>query len=799
MALLSFSQAAPIDFARDVLPILSDNCFQCHGPDSKEGRKGDLRLDDEQDVKRDRDSHAVVVPGDASISELIVRVTSKDENERMPPQELGRSLTDKQILTLKQWIDDGAPWGQHWAFQTVERPKIQLDEHPVDTLVNRVLASEDVTPNQRASGEKLIRRLKLDLTGLPPTPAQIDAFIADTQPGAWERLIDRTLESPAYGERLAWDWLDAARYADSNGYQGDRDRTMWPWRDWVVRAFNDNLPFDQFTIWQLAGDLLPNATHDQILATGFNRNHMINGEGGRIPEENRVDYVMDMTETMGTVWLGLTLNCCRCHDHKFDPLKQEEYFQFTAFFNQTPVDGSGGDGQTAPVLEAPSMEQTAVLAKLEKAWAQASETLTPLRETVETTALPEDLDKILKKQPQSLKNEEWDQLYQYFQELSPKLATALKTAKDAKNALDQERRRIPKVMVMRDRKEPRTTFILDRGLYNQRRDEVKAAVPQALPPLPYAQNANRLALARWLVSRNHPLTARVTVNRFWQMLFGTGLVKTAEDFGVQAEYPVHRELLDWLAAEFMESGWDVKHLFRTIMTSETYQRSSAMTEASRERDPDNRLLARGPRFRMPSWMIRDQALAVSGLLNRKVGGRAVYSYQPDGVWADATFGKKRYQRDEGSALHRRSLYTFWRRIVGPSMFFDTAKRQVCEVIPLRTNTPMHALTILNDVTYIEAARVLAEKILQDAANVEVRMRLASKLVLGRQPSLEELSIWKRSLDRTMVAFEKDPASAKAFLSHGVAPQAEALPAVTHAAWTAWCLNLLNLDEFLTKE
>ncbi|MCH1504522.1 MAG: PSD1 and planctomycete cytochrome C domain-containing protein, partial [Verrucomicrobiales bacterium] len=473
-----------VDFARDILPILSDNCFACHGPDAKDGRKGDLRLDDEDDVKRQRDGYRVIDVATPRESVLLSRIKHQDPDEQMPPPEVGRSLTRVQRETMRQWISQGAPWGRHWAFEVPKRPP--TEGHPIDHLVGRTLAEEGLSPNERAPRATLIRRLKLDLTGLPPTPEETAAFLNDSQSDAWERLVDQTLESPAYGERMAWDWLEAARYADTNGYQGDNERTMWPWRDWVVKAFNENLSFDNFTIWQLAGDLLPEATHEQILATGFNRNHMINGEGGRIPEENRVDYVMDMAETMGTVWLGLTLNCCRCHDHKFDPLKQREYYQFNAFFNQTPVDGGGGNAQTAPVLAIPNEAQKNAIAEQE---------------------------------------------------------TALKAMKDpkrieeAKKALNQTRGRIPKVMVMKDREKHRPTYILKTGLYDQRGEEVEAGVPEALPPLPDPEDADRLDLARWLVSPDHPLTARVTVNRFWQMLFGIGLVKTAEDFGVQSEYP----------------------------------------------------------------------------------------------------------------------------------------------------------------------------------------------------------------------------------------------------------------------
>ncbi len=715
------AQDGPVLFSRDILPLLSDHCFQCHGPDAND-RHGDLRLDDEDDAKRPRDPFAVVTPHDSARSLIMDRLRTSDPDTVMPPPELGRPLSPEQITLLERWIDEGAPWGRHWAFEPIARPPLpdrDGGEHPIDRFVREKLDQAGLVPNPRASRATLARRLALDLTGLPPSRAEREAFLKDPSPNAWARLVDQLLESPAYGERMAWDWLEAARYADTNGYQGDRERTMWPWRDWVVRAFNANLPYDQFTIWQLAGDLLPKPTRDQLLATGFNRNHMINGEGGRIPEENRVDYVMDMTETMGTVWLGLTLNCARCHDHKFDPLTQSEYYQFTAFFNQTPVDGSGGDPQTPPVLE------------------------------VDTT----------------------------FTEAAPK------------------------VMIMRDRDETRPTYILDRGLYTARGETVDPNGPATLPPLTGRADGkrDRLDLARWLVSHDHPLTARVTVNRFWQMLFGIGLVKTAEDFGVQAEYPLQRELLDWLAAEFMDSGWDVKHLLRTIVTSAVYQQRATVTPALLEADPDNRYLARGARFRLPSWMLRDQALAAAGLLVPQLGGPPVKPYQPDGLWAEATFGKKRYEPDSGKALYRRSLYTFWRRIVGPAMFFDVAKRQVCEVKPLRTNTPMQALNMLNDTTYVEAARALAEDLLRSCENDRERLDQASQSVLGRLPHEDERALWERSLTRARNAFEADPTAAEAFLSHGASARDATLKASDHATWTAICLNLLNLDEALTKE
>ena len=806
-----------IVFSRDILPILSDNCFHCHGPDPKEGRKGDLRLDVETEAKKVRDGHAAIAAGKAEESEVILRLLSSDRDEKMPPPKTGRALKQEQVALLKRWIDEGAQWGKHWSFEPLKRPPLNAGSgHPVDAIVDARLKNEGVSPSGPAPQHTLIRRLSLDLTGLPPTLAQLEMFLSDTAPGAWERAVDRTLASPAFGERMAWDWLDAARYADSNGYQGDADRTMWPWRDWVVNAFNQNLPFNEFTVWQLAGDLLPAPTHEQILATGFNRNHMINGEGGRIAEENRVDYVMDMSETMGSVWLGLTLNCCRCHDHKFDPLTQREYYQFTAFFNQTPVTGGGGNAQTPPVLDCPLPGQSG---KIEKAEADWKRTLDLLRtkegelfphaankQLVESTATA-DLSKpvrdALSLVPASRKSEQWELLIKEFGGKQDEYGTRLKAASNAKKALDEIRNAVPRVMVMKDEDKPRQTFLLNRGLYNQPGPEVQAAVPGVLPAMEVGdgrERATRLDLARWLVSEKNPLTARVAVNRFWQMLFGIGLIKTPEDFGVQAEYPVYPEILDWLASEFVESGWDVKRLLRTVVTSEAYKRSSVVSKPElRERDPDNRLLSRGPRFRMPSWMIRDQALFVSGLMNVSIGGPPVFPYQPAGVWEEATFGKRQYHQSSGSDLHRRSLYTFWRRIVGPTVFFDVARRQVCEVKPLRTNTPMHALTTLNDITYVEAAAAMARVALKSSSVDVDRLRTVAKRVLCRDLSPPELAVWMRTIERSRKAFEQDVHAAERLLGQLSAVKDGELQPAIHAAWTMLCLNLLNLDETLTKE
>ncbi len=810
--------AARVDFSREVLPILSDNCFYCHGPDSGH-RKGKLRLDDETDAKKPRDGGAAIIPEESAKSGLIARVLSNDPDEHMPPAKSHKELTGPQIETLRRWIDAGAHWGRHWSFTELKRPLTPgttipgfLPANPIDSFVADRLAREGMRPSPEADKATLIRRVTLDLTGLPPTPGEVDAFQADSSAQAYEKVVGRLLASPAYGERMAWDWMEAARYADSNGYQGDGERTMWPWRDWVVRAFNENLPYDRFTIWQLAGDQLPGATREQILATAFCRNHAINGEGGRIAEENRVDYVMDMTETTATVWLGLTFNCTRCHDHKFDPLTRRDYFGMFAFFNQTPVDGGGGNPQTKPVLEIPTPAQVAKRA----GWESRVETLSAkvdgteqvvfpraegqkVSSTPAVTNLTAEIRGILDQKPLERDNGKLEALAKEFGGRMPEYARNLRELKEARNALAEVNRAIPRAMVMADMAAPRKTLMLERGIYNKTGDQVEAATPARLPAMPTGASRNRLGLAQWLVSPENPLTPRVTANRIWQMFFGAGLVKTAEDFGSKGEFPKNPELLDWLAAELRDSGWDVKGFVRLIVTSRTYRQSSHATRESLERDPENRLLARGARFRMPSWMLRDQALAAGGLLIGDIGGPPVKPYQPDGVWEETTFGEKRYQQDHGAALYRRSLYIFWRRIVGPTLLFDTPSRMVCTVKPTRNNSPLHALTTLNDTTYVEAARGLAARVMEATPTSSERVSLAFRLVLSREPSARETSVLLSCRDRARERFSGRPDDAEKFLSNGESKKMAALDPVEHAAWTAACLALLNLDETLTKE
>jgi hypothetical protein len=810
------AEPAGVDFSRDILPILADNCFRCHGPDAR-ARKANLRLDTREDALRRQDP--IIVPGQSAESELILRITSSDESEVMPPPQSNLKLTPAQIELLKTWIDSGARWGQHWALEGLQAhapPPVRRNDWPrngIDRFILERLEREGLTPSAEASKETLLRRVSLDLTGLPPPPEAVDLLLADTSPDAYERVVERLLASPAYGERVAWDWLDAARYADSNGYQGDQDRTMWPWRDWVVRVLNANMAFNRFTIEQLAGDLLPDATPDQKLATAFCRNHMINGEGGRIAEENRVDYVMDMTETVGTVWLGLTFNCCRCHDHKFDPLRQRDYYALFAFFNQTPVTGGGGNPQTPPVLDLASPEQVrkqgeaaAALKAAVKEVAAIEETLFPrapgkqASDSPRATVLKPEIVALLEVAPERRSRAQIERLAAFWEAAEPSYASLLGKHVAAIDARARAVQSITRVMVMADMPEPRPTFLLTRGSYEKPAEKVTADVPGVLPPLASGAAQNRLGLAQWLVAGSNPLTARVTVNRVWQRFFGTGLVKTPEDLGIQGERPSHPELLDWLAAEFIRSGWDLKALDRLIVTSATYRQSARVSPLLAERDPENRLLARGPRYRMPSWMIRDQALAASGLLVSNLGGPPVKPYQPDGVWEEATFGNRRYQQDHGAALYRRSLYTFWRRIIGPTEFFDNATRQTCVVKPGRTNSPLHALLTLNDATYVEAARALAERVLLEAGPApEARIERAFRLVLARRPSAAEMAVFVASHARLTREFARDRKAAEQHLKVGESPRNACLDPLEHAVFTVLGEAILNLDEALTKE
>jgi len=1024
---------ATVEFNRDIRPILSDTCFQCHGPDEAQ-RKAGLRLDLQEAALADLGGYRAIVPGDVEASELLHRVTSDDPGERMPPPAAGRQLSGREVALLRRWIEQGAKWQEHWSFIPPVRPRIPevansgQVRNPIDNFVLARLERDGMRLSPEATKTTLIRRVTLDLTGLPPTPAEVDAFLADESPDAYEKLVDRLLDSPRYGERMAIPWLDAARYADTNGYQSDGERHMWRWRDWVIEAYNSNMPFDRFTIEQLAGDLLPNPTLEQRIATGFNRNHRGNAEGGIIPEEYAVEYVVDRVDTTATVWLGLTMGCARCHDHKFDPITQREFYQTYAFFNNIPERGKAIKfGNSPPLIKAPTDEQQAQLARLDgelaaveqqfaeldpaieeaqSAWerqlAEAGEpvdwTITggllahfafegntnngrttdatprfvagegsyaagPLAQaavfdgkryidagdigdfgfydkfscaawikpaavnsgtilsrmadtaradgyslTLENGRLqvnlvkrwlddairvgtrrtlppdewlhvlvtydgsrvaegikvylngqPEPLEVHLDDLNQSFQTEqplrigagggpdsrfrgEMDDVRIYARALSPleagllattesltKLAAlpstdrtpahakklraafletaappSIRSVYEHREELRRQRAELietfPTTMVMEELPTPRETYVLLRGEYDKPGERVHADVPASLLPLPEGAPRNRLGFARWLVDPGHPLTARVAVNRYWQMYFGRGLVGTAEDFGSQGEWPTHPELLDWLATEFIRTGWNIKQMQKLIVMSATYRQSSRVTPELLQKDPENRLLARGPRVRLPAELIRDQALFVSGLLVEKVGGPSVKPYQPAELWKDLAGAT--YQHDTGENLYRRSMYTFWKRTIAPPsmMTFDASGRETCSVRETRTNTPLQALTLMNDVTYVEAARVFAARILREGGDTpQSRITHAFRLATARPPSATELRILETGLQAHLERYRTNPAAAQKLIRTGESPRDEALAPAELAAYTAIAGLILNLDEVITKE
>lgn len=1008
--------AEKIDFNRDVRPILSDNCFACHGFDEN-ARKADLRLDEQESALADLGGYAAIVAGKPAESAVMIRVLSKDPNEIMPPADSHKKpLPKASIEILRQWIAEGAVWGRHWSFVRPQRPKIPEQvtakgTHPIDYFVQQRLEKSGLALSPRATTATLARRLSFDLTGLPPTTDQLDSLGDAPNSDAWKAYVDELFASPHFGERMAMWWLDDARYSDTDGFQSDAIRNNWPWRDWVTSAFNQNMTFDQFTIEQFAGDLLPNATPEQKLATCFHRNHMTNGEGGRDPAESRVDYVRDRVNTTGTVFLGITFECAQCHSHKFDPLSHAAYYEFSAFFNSIDEDGKAGGGAKpflpykSPHAQRAVEEETALLkrsqhevdefkaglkpdfeiwfaqqfehAKLrsiqwshvvpgrlasvegsqlsavgesivqvtesqfqddyvvsvdqltlpriagirlevfphenlsgggladsedgefiltnfklrvrqagstqvrdipltsavsdfdgkakDAKYAGVAQTLdddprtgwttrgqpntephravfalespltlrddetleimlmhrslfarsnvgrfrlsisdqagnavrsvgkAPLEELHEKiTAQPElgpaEVDAALRDKffSQFLEdNAEWKQLTSRHRKINKQLANAKSNAKNRN------------VMVLVERATPRETHVLLRGVWDAPGEPVQRAVPSFILERPNAQVPTRLELAQWIVSPENPLTARVITNQVWQLLFGAGLVRTPGDFGRQGEHPTHPELLDWLAVDFVEHNWDVQHLIRTIVTSDTYRQSSAVTPQLLELDPDNRLLARGARFRLPSWMIRDSMLRSSGLLNPALGGAPVFPHQPDGVWRDQFMGRFTYQPSLGPAQYRRTLYTFWRRTSGPTFLFDSSSRRRCEVIPRRTNTPLQALAMLNDRTILEAARELSDQMIE-LADYETRATHLWKHVLSREPRPVELDILQRKLVRIREYYQGNEEDAKRLLHVGERRAVDDRLA-DRAALMIMANLVLNLDEAITHE
>jgi hypothetical protein len=991
--------AAPVEFNRDIRPILSDRCYTCHGPD-KGNRKTQLRFDIEASAKADLGGRFAIVEGDPLKSEIVQRTTSQNKAMRMPPVYAGPALSERETTLIRDWVAQGAKWEKHWSFIPPKRTappaiaKPELARNPIDNFVRARLETMGIEPSPEAERAILIRRVSLDLTGIPPTPAEVDAFLADKSPNAYEKVVDRLLASPRYGERMAAWWLEAARYADTNGYQTDGERSMWRWRDWVIGAFNRNMRYDEFTIEQLAGDMLPNATLDQKIASGFNRNHRGNGEGGIVPEEYAVEYVVDRVDTTSTVWLGLTVGCARCHDHKYDPILQKEFYKFYAYFNSIPERGMAFKyGNSPPFIAAPTPDEQAQqrqldakvtaateafgrvdVAKAQRNWEKSidrsanldwsmtedlvaqhglekldgksfanagdvanfgfydkftlaawvnpsepngaivtrtqdidqgsgfglylkdgkvaatmvlrwlddgarvsTEATLPLNEwshvalTYDGSRLASGIKIYINGRQQKL-NVALDVLNQTFAVKEPLrigggggpenrfhgsidevrifnaaltlgqaavLATrdsisaiaAIDASKRSPaqadkirlcfldryspmeiqqawrqlSGLRRERQRLvesfPTVMVMQEMKQPRDAFVLARGAYDKPGEKVSRGVPAVLPPLPSGAPNNRLGLARWIVDPSNPLTARVLVNRLWQMYFGVGIVKTVGDFGSQGEWPTHPELLDWLATEFMRTGWDMKAIVKTIVTSATYRQSSVESEELKQKDPENRLMARGPRFRMPAEMVRDQALAISGLLVEKVGGPSVKPYQPVGLWKELSGGAD-YPQGKGDDLYRRSLYTFWKRAVPPPEMttFDSSGHETCTVMENRTNTPLQALTLMNDVTYLEAARRIGERMMTEGgATPKARIGFAYRLATARTPApkMSEalLDAFQGSLDR----YQTHPEAAQKFVHAGESPVNENLNVSELAAYSTVASLLLNMDEAVTKQ
>jgi hypothetical protein len=827
----AYADSPALDYNRDIRPILAENCFFCHGQDANK-RQAELRLD-LRDVALEA---GAIVPNNPRESELVLRVNSTNPKELMPPPKSNRRLTPEQKKRLERWIEEGAKYTTHWAFVAPARPaepavkNVTWVRNPIDRFVLAKLEAEGMSPSPEADRATLIKRLSIDLTGLPPTPGEVDAFVGNTDPMAYETLVERLLASPHYGERMALPWLDAARYADSNGFQQDGDTWQWIWRDWLVKALNDDMRFDQFTIRLLAGDLLPDATVEDRIASGFNRNHLLNGEGGAIAEEQRFVNLFDRIDTTATTWLGLTMACAQCHDHKYDPITQRDYYSFLDAFNRVPESGtpqffSSRIRVAAPFIELPTREHKDHLADLE-AKRNAAEAESKLaaqsayegwrlgiladNRPAEGKGLPDALVVLLHKAEGDRTAEEKTALEAGLRKhFDDKVRPALAAKLPALSAVDSARKRLndyrgdqlPRVMIMSDAK-PRETKILTRGEYLKPGAKVAFATPAFLPPMPKDAPANRLGLARWLVIPDHPLTARVQVNRMWQHAFGTGIVKTSEDFGVQSEYPVHGELLDWLAVEFRSRGWSMKSMHRLIVTSATYRQSSRVTPEHRARDLENRLYARASRFRMSSLILRDWALASSGLIDLRIGGHPVYPYQPDEIWEALAITKERdftYPASSGRDLYRRSLYTFWRRTVGPANMFDVSNRQTCRVRAGTTSTPLHALTTLNDPTWVEAARNLAQEVMKASSSIDERLSDAFRLVMCRKPTDIDLKVLRGAYERQAAIYTKDNPGARAFLGVGQSKRDETLDVVEHAAFSSVCLAILNLDEALTRE
>lgn len=735
-----------IDFTFHVKPILSDRCFKCHGPD-KNAIEGGLSLNTAEDaymaLGKNKD-HYAIVPGDVEKSELVNRLYTTDESLMMPPPESNLTVTKYEKEILKKWIEQGAEYKEHWAFIAPEKPIVPKTsnttwaQNEIDQFVLSQLEQKGLEPNEKATKEKLLRRVFFDLTGLPPSVEQINNFVHNDSPNAYEEIIDSLLNTVDYAEHMSAEWMDIARYADTHGYQDDFERIMWPWRDWVIHAFKENMPYDQFVTYQLAGDLMPNANAEQVLATGFNRNHKITFEGGVIPEEYRIEYVEDRAVTFGTAFLGLTFECARCHDHKYDPISQKNHFELFSFFNNIDELGltPGGAGKIPkPYMTITEKEKNGVLS-------------------------------FVQLQKSTLKE-------------------------------------VP-VMVMNEMEEIRPSYILNRGVYDQPTTQVFPNTPESILPYPEEYPKNRLGLAKWLFHEDNPLTARVTVNRYWQRMFGTGLVASSFDFGNQGSLPTHPELLDFLAIKLKEEGWDTRKILKYMALSATYQQSTKVSKDLQELDPENRLLARAPRLRLTAELIRDQALKISGLLNPEVGGPSVKPYQPAGIWEATTGGgggsTATYITSTGKDLYRKSLYTFWKRTVPPPsmMTFDAASRDLCTVKRQETNTPLQALVLLNDPQIIEASRLIAKNAIDRNKEIGDQIKYIFKLATSRTPDEEELSMLNNYYNSMLQKVDEEGIDPQDYLSIGDFEIDSSYSKKQLAALALTAHTILNLDETITR-
>tara|TARA_R110000851_G_scaffold86731_3_gene188865 strand:+ start:1228 stop:3531 length:2304 start_codon:yes stop_codon:yes gene_type:complete len=731
-----------VDYNFDVRPILSDKCFACHGPDVNK-RAEDLRLDTPEGAfkaLKDRKNEFAIVPNNLEKSALYQKITAKDSTELMPPLDSNLKLSSYEIQILKKWIEQGAAYEPHWAFVAVDKPELPKLENAdwvnneIDYFVLQKLQDIGLTPNQKADKERLLKRVSLDITGLPPTPEMQKKFIQNDAADAYEKVVDELLASDHYGEKMASHWLDVARYADSHGFQNDQLRTMWPWRDWVIHAFNENYSYEKFVTYQLAGDLVPQKSMETILATGFNRNHKINQEAGIIEEEFRVENVTDRTNTFGKAFLGLTLECAKCHDHKYDPISQKDYFSTFAFFDRMPPRQNKGE----ILAEAPIITITDELVQKELPFINKKE--------------EEDVD----------------------------------------------------VMVIEERPDVRTTHILNRGVYDDVGEEVTAQTPASV--LAYDDSAyerNRLGLTKWLFDAKNPLTSRVFVNRMWQEIFGAGIVRSSGDFGMQGDLPTNVHLLNWLSADFMENGWDMKRMIKKIVMSATYKQSSVISKDKLAVDPENKYLSRMSRLRFNAEMVRDHALATSGLLNPEIGGRSVKVYQPDGLWEAASSGRgvlANYVQDHGSNLYKRGIYIFIKRTTLPpvQLTFDAATRDQCEVQRQSTMTPLQALITLNDPTILESARVFSEKLMQEESTVAEKIEKAFGTIVCRTIKPEEKEMLLGYYNEQESAFMKETEQAEAFINVGEFPASKDRDVVKVAALMQIIHTIYNLEETIVK-